>query len=167
MASFTTMVRNITKSSTTETTDAQVYEFIKGGIRYTFGAIPTELLSPFAKDSTAITAATGYQITNEKIISVRRANQVTGATYHCEEVPLRLASSMTDTGSIMRASTKYPKYYLRTGKIYIKPDPTAAIYGYVSRVDINGMVNNITSTAISPTALSFRLFIFSLSNTSG
>ena len=60
---------------------------------------------------------------------------ITGATPLSETLTGVASAQTTSTTSLYNATELFPVFYKRTGKLYIKPDPTASAIGVVNKVD--------------------------------
>lgn len=145
MATLVDRVRGISQSSTNQTSDAEVVEFLKGGATILINSIPKELLGFAGTDSSSITTSGGYTITSDRILGVRRNG------IECDPITLDKAYaqdySFSSATSIYKATAIFPKYYTRASKIYIKPNPTTAQVGVVTYIN----VPSITTTTVSTT----------------
>jgi hypothetical protein len=124
MSDLRTRVRSITKSTTSETTDAEIDDFLNESSKLIISAMPKELLWPFATESSAVTDGNGFSFTSgqaaDAVLLVRRGARV------CNEVPPALEYAMeSSSGSMYEPSKLFPKYYKRGAKLFIKPDPAS------------------------------------------
>lgn len=137
-------VRAISGSST-ETTDAQIVNFLTAGATFLINSIPTSLLAHMASASSNITSSSGYDTTTEKILSVTRSG------IECDQLPLDQVYAHNDlitATSIHKGSTLFPRYFIRSGKVFIKPDPTAVQPGVVYEVKRPTITTSTTTTVL-------------------
>ena len=121
-------VRAITKSTSTETSDAQLVYFAQAGANYVIMSIPKSMLWWLAEDGSNITDGNGQAASADVILEVRRNG------IPCEIVSSDMSYQLSYSGSLFEATAFFPKYYARTGKVYIKPDPTALAVGVITKV---------------------------------
>ena len=82
-----------------------------------------------AADSTiTATTSSGLSVSTDNIISVRRGNR------DCREILENLAYTQESGSytSIYLGSALFPIFYVRSGVVYIKPDPSTGSIGKVS-----------------------------------
>lgn len=120
-------LKAITKVTSTEVTDKQLIYSLNAGSKYVVESIPKHMVAFLASAGANITDGSG-QTVNKHIVEVRR-NGIT-----CMFVPLEQSYFLSYSGSLYEASSFYPKYFIRDGKVYIKPDPTASAVGVVSTI---------------------------------
>jgi len=143
MATLVAKVRSITGSDTTVTSNAEVVEFLSDGYDYILNQVPVAKLAYAGVDSTNITGSTGYDITHSHILSVRRNG------FTCVQIPEDMVYSQSNqlgTESLFQATNIFPVFYVRTGLVYIKPDPTAGSPGKVTKLDFPTLTSSTTST---------------------
>ena len=107
-------------------------EFIVSAQKFIASSIPKDLLWFASAQSTAITAATGYDIQSaDSVLAVEREG------YPATEVPFSMSKWIDDSASLHKATNLYPKWYHAQGKVFIKPDPAAggSNDGYVYYVE--------------------------------
>jgi hypothetical protein len=135
-------VRYITKSTTGETANDAVVEFLKEGVQFLIHGVPKELFSG-RTTSTTISNGQGYDIDKDIAMQLIR-NGV-----ECREVPPDMAyaySTMVSTTPLFRATKIFPVFYQQGNKLYIKPNPTTAEVGTINKLSGSPA---ITSTDIS------------------
>lgn len=128
MATLLSKVRGITKSTTSETTDNQVVNFLNAGSNFTVMSMPKNILWFLASNGSAITDGNGQAVSEDVIFEVKR-NGIT-----CDKVPTEIAYQSGYSGSLFEATAFFPKYYIRAGRVYIKPDPSVSAQGIVTTV---------------------------------
>lgn len=146
MASYLSKVRGLSKSTTSETTDAQVVNFLNAGVIFVINGIPKDLLTFLSSDSSAITDSNGYDITNDRVTMVRRNGIV------CDQLPdskIYAHSGALSVSSLYAGTTIFPKWYILNGKIYIKPDPSVGEPGYVTKITPPTIDENTTNTTLN------------------
>ncbi len=148
MASYLSRVRVVTGSTTTQTSNAAVVDFLKGAVNYVIQSIPKEMLW-FANTEAALTSSAGVTIPRDTIISVKR-NGV-----ECDKLNDKFVYATSTTLTSLYAGTAFfPKYYITSGKVYIHPTPTTGAAGAVTYVNLSStlITTSITATgvAISP-----------------
>jgi len=121
-------VRAITKSTITETSTDNIVSFLNAGSKFTVMSIPKNILWFLVADGTDITDGNGQTVSADVIFEVRRNNIV------CDKIETELAHQVSYVGSLYEATSFFPKYYIRSGKVYIKPDPTVSAVGVISTV---------------------------------
>ena len=109
MATLISRVRAISQSTTSETPDTEVIEFLKQGANFLVNSLPLEKLW-FASKSVAITTTTGAPVTTDKIISVTRNDLA------CVEIPTDMIYTQSTTSilgseSMYKGSAIFPVYY--------------------------------------------------------
>ena len=114
MATLVAKVRGISGSSSSITANTKVVEYLKGGAQFVINGTPITLLD-FAANSTAtVSNANGYTLTTNKVYSVRR-NEIM-----CDKMPVEYDYAnqgiLSNTTSIVKASTIHPKYVIRGRK---------------------------------------------------
>lgn len=137
-------VRAISGSST-ETSDAQVVNFLTAGATFLINSIPTGLLAHMATSSSNISGSSGYDITTEKVFSVTRGG------IECDQLPQDQTYAHNDivtATSIHKGSTVFPKYFIRNGKVFIKPDPTVGQPGIIYEVKRPSITTSTTTTVL-------------------
>ena len=145
MATYLSRVRALTDSSTTQTSNAEVVDFLKSSINYVLMNIPKQLLW-FAYTNASFTSSTGVSIPQNTIISVRRGS------YECDELPKEYTyAASTTLTSFYKGSALFPKYYIRAGIVYTNPASTTGASGAVTYVNISAtlMTTAVTSTGIT------------------
>jgi hypothetical protein len=146
LATLVSKVRGISGSSTTITSNSKVVEYLKGGAGFTITGIPTALLAFAATNSTNIVTSTGYSVTTEKIFSVRRNG------IECRRQPLEQdyanQAVLVSSTSLFKASAIHPKYVMRGALVFIRPNPTTAAIGVISRVVIPTIATNTSNTVL-------------------
>ena len=131
MATLVAKTRAITQSTTNETSNAQVIEFLSDGASYLISHVPKELLRAYASETTGATSSTGIAYGNNTVLGVRRGS------YECEQVDKMDAGWLeSGSGSYMVPTAAFPKYYDRAGSIYIKPNPSSTAIGYASLITV-------------------------------
>jgi hypothetical protein len=135
-------VRAITASSTSHTSNDEVVEFVRQGVRYVLSALPMTLSGPFARSTSNITG-NPTQIYTNKVFSVQRSG------IKCIEVPLDTAYDVADTNSLHLATTRYPVFYRDVDKIFIKPTPAGGSVGIIEAIDTSYTAALITSTSVN------------------
>ena len=136
-------VRELSKSTTAQTQDAKVLQFVHDGAKFLLNSLPKQELWHVASESTAITSDSGYSVNTNVVLGVYRD----GIT--CEQVSNEEAyaySSAVTATSLKAASKIFPIWYEQTGKIYIKPAPTGGESGKVILVDYESDVTTAAST---------------------
>ena len=145
MATYLSRVRALTDSSTTQTSNAQVVDFLKSSVNYVLMSVPKQLLW-FAYTNASFTSSTGVSIPQNTIISVRRGS------YECDELPKEYTyAASTTLTSFYKGSALFPKYYLRAGIVYTNPASTTGAAGAVTYVNISAtlMTTAVTSSGIT------------------
>jgi len=132
-------VRALTNSTTSHTSNDEVVEFVRQGVRYVLSALPIQLASPFATDSTSVTSNPIY-IDTTKIISVKRGS------IKCIQVPIDQAYDLTDSNSLHLASVRYPAFYIDGNEINIAPAPSATATGTAKIVDPTAKASGTSTT---------------------
>lgn len=123
MATYLSRVRAITGSTTTQTSNIEVVDFLKAGSNYVVMSIPKELLW-FSYTVTTFSSNAGVTVPQNTIISVMRNNR------QCEQIPTAFSYvNSTTLTSLYEGSTFFPKYYLQEGKVYVDPTPTTGALG--------------------------------------
>jgi len=120
-------LKSITKVTSTEITDTQLVYNLNAGSKYTIGSIPKHMVAFLASAGTNITDGSGQSV-NKDIADVRR-NDIT-----CAFAQIELSYYLSYSDSIYKASAFFPKYFIRDGKVYIKPDPTTSEVGVISTI---------------------------------
>ena len=131
MSTLVSRVRAITGSTTTQTSNAQVSDFLLAGVKFVYSSIPKELMWPFATDGANINNGSGQAVTSDTILGVRREG------LECREIPLADAYAQESAYSgltIKTLTATFPGYYIRAGTLYIKPDPDASNTGVITRL---------------------------------
>jgi HPt (histidine-containing phosphotransfer) domain-containing protein len=152
MATLLSKVRAITKSTTTETSNTNVVEFLKSAAHFVLTGIPKELLWPLASNSDTITDGSGCTVYSDTILEVRR-NGIA-----CDEIPNEYAyahESALTVDSLHERTAIFPGYFTRSGKVYIKPDPTVGSAGVVVYLPIPTI-----STTTDADSWTFRRFSY-------
>ena len=139
MATLISRVRALTNSSTSYTSDAEVVEFIRQGVRYVLSVLPLHLASPFATDSSSVSSNPIY-IDTTKVISVKRGS------IRCIQVPIDSAYDIVDSNSLHLASVRYPAFYIEGNTISIAPVPSATATGTAKIVDPTAKAAALSST---------------------
>jgi hypothetical protein len=134
-------VRAITASSTSHTSDNEVLEEVRQGVRYVLSALPMTLCGPFAVSTSNITSNPTSIYTN-KIFNVQRSG------IKCIEVPNDLAYEVADSNSLHLATNRYPVFYRDANEIYIKPTPAGGSVGIIKAIDTSATAALITSTSV-------------------
>jgi hypothetical protein len=145
MATLISKVRNLSQTTTSETSDAVVGLFCSAGAIFVVNAIPTALLSFMGTDSTNITSSTGYDVLNDRVIMVRRNGIV------CDELPkekIYAYSGALTTTSLFKGSAIFPKFYIQQGLVYIKPDPTTGAIGLITSIAVPAITSATTTTVL-------------------
>lgn len=100
-------------------------QFIISAQKLVVASVPKDLMWQYASVDSAVTEA-GKALDGDTVLQVSYdGGQI------ADEVSPRLAYDVGDDNSIYKATARYPKYYIKDGKIYIKPDPTAGSVSYV------------------------------------
>ena len=149
MSTLLARVRAITGSTTTQSTDTQVVDFLKSSCDFIINQIPKKLLWPVASNSTNITDGNGFVCASDTIIDVRRNG------LPCDEIDNSLAyahESALTVDSIFERTVIFPGYILRNGRVFIKPNPTDSAVGIVTYVAFPTIVNDTQDT------WTFRIF---------
>ena len=143
MATLTLLnrVRAITNSGTSHTSNDEVVEGIRQGVRYVLSALPLQLVKPFITKTTGI-SGNPTSVYNAKILNVQRDG------VKCIEVPDDMAYDIGDSNSLHQATNRYPAFYNDGNEIYIKPDPTAGAPGVLRIIDTSATAALITSTSV-------------------
>lgn len=129
MATLVNKVRAITRSTASETSDAQVIEFLNDAAAFVISHIPKELLRAYASETTGYSGSAGIDYENNTILGVKRGYAP------CKEVNEKEALWLEPTsGSYMIPTEQFPKYYVRAGKVFIKPNPTTGALGYIDYI---------------------------------
>ena len=142
-ATLLTQIRAITASTTTETADAEIVDYIKAGVRYVLTTLPLQLSFPFAISSSSVTSAAAIVTDTTKVIKVKR-NSI-----DCSMVPQDMSYEIGDANSIHLATARFPAFYIEGANIWIKPDPTTAASAHAVIVDIPAKVTAMTTTSIT------------------
>ena len=144
MATLLSKVRDVTKSTLTETPDIAVGQFLQSAANFVVASIPKELLRFLGADGSAITDDNGQAVTNvDEVLQVRRKDII------CDEVPASLSNQLDIPGSIYVPTTYFPVYFVRGGLIFIKPAPTAGSPGLVTTIKAPTINETTTDTAIT------------------
>lgn len=125
MATLLDIVRSVTKSTTTETTDQSIVNFLNMGARYCASSIPKRLLLFWTNQSSAVSDDNGHAVNYDRIVEVVRDS------ISCDEVDPKLAYYLTLTDSLYKATSRHPKWYFRNGRIYVKPAPSGSENAYI------------------------------------
>ena len=145
MATLLAQVRALSQTTTDETSDAEVVDFLNAGAIFLINSIPKDLLTFMAEDSSNIVDGTGYDTLNDRVVMVRRNGII------CDELPKELiyahSGVLTET-SLFAGTAIFPKFYLLGGKLYIKPDPTSQQPGVVSFIGIPTISSATTTTTL-------------------
>lgn len=156
MAAATTIlisrVRGFTKSTSTETSDADVASFVNDGGKWMLNSIPNELRW-FASSDTSVTNDAGVAVDPEAVLGVFR-NRIACRPVSAME-SYAYSTGLTAT-SLKKASAIFPVYYIESGKVFIKPAPTTGAAGKVVKVsypsigttDTSWVLNNYDTPAI-------------------
>jgi len=139
MATLISRVRALTNSSTSYTSDVEVIEFIRQGVRYVLSALPIGLASPFATDSSTVSTNPIY-IDTTKIISVTRSS------IKCIQVPVNMAYDIGDSNSLHLATARYPAFYIDGNEINIKPTPNSTATAKAKIVDPTAKAAALSAT---------------------
>lgn len=142
-ATLINQVRAITGSSTGETSNDEVVDLVRHGVRYVLSSLPITLSFPFASNSSSIASAVAITVDTNKLLTVER-NSI-----DCVQVPESLSYEIGDSNSIHLATARYPAFYLTGNSIYVKPNPTATATASAVIIDIPAKVTAITSTSTS------------------
>lgn len=128
MATLVAKTRAITHSTTNETSNDQVIEFLNDGTAFVISHIPKELLRPYSSE-TSFTSSTGIASNNNVILGVRRGN------YEAMKVDKSEAGWLeSSSGSYMIPTNEFPKWYERNGTIFLKPNPTTSTAGFMDSI---------------------------------
>lgn len=145
MASYLSRIRALTNSTSTQTSDQAVVDFLKSGVGYILTNIPKEFLW-FANSNTTFTSSTGVTVPQNTIISVRRNG------IECDKLDEKFvyATAITLT-SLYAGTTFFPKYYVEAGVVYTDPDPSGSAMGAATYVNLSAslMTSTVTSTGIA------------------
>ena len=136
-------VRAITGSTTTQSTDANLVDFVEAGVKFVYTSIPKDLLWQFASDGANIVDSSGQSPYSDTILGVRR-NSI-----ECDQIPLSDAYAQISTYSTLtykEATAIFPVYYLQAGKVYIKPDPDASNVGVVTSLALPTVTTTTSDT---------------------
>jgi len=143
MATLLAKARAISGTTTSETTDTEVVDFLNAGAIYLINSMPKELLSFMGTDTANITSSAGYDSNNDRVIMVRRNGII------CDELPKERiyahAGALTAT-SLFAGSNIFPKFYILGGSIYIKPDPSVGAPGVVTYIPKPSITSSTTTT---------------------
>ena len=128
--SLITQVRDYVNLDTSQVSDSQIVTYLNAGATFLVNTIPKTLLGFLAEDITT-TDGLGIDITSDRIYGARRG------VYTAQEIPEAMAYTQESALNSMFIGTDiFPKYYIRNGRAFIKPDPTVADPGYVTMVQI-------------------------------
>lgn len=145
MATLLLKTRALSQTTTNETSDIEVVDFLNAGAIFLINSIPKDLLTFMATDSSNITSSAGYDHGSDRVVMVRRNGII------CDELPKEHiyahASALTAT-SLFAGSTIFPKFYELGGKIFIKPNPSAVEAGVVSYIAIPSITSSTTTTTL-------------------
>lgn len=141
MATLLSKVRAITGSTAVETADATVVGFLQEGINYVIANIPAELLIQFAS-SVSVTNNSGYTLNENKVIGVDRNG------YPAYPVPFSMAYAIANSSSLHLATEPYPAYYIKSGVLYVKPDPSAEESATIQIIAVKTVETTTDETAL-------------------
>ena len=128
MSTLVNKVRAITQSTTGETSNDEVVEFLSDGVGFLISHAPKELLSPYASEA-SFTTSTGVAHGNNVVLGARRGN------YESQEVDKSEAAWLeSGSGSYMIPTDAFPKHYERGGFIYLKPNPGTTSPAYLNYI---------------------------------
>jgi len=119
MSEITNHIEEITGVTTANT------DFIESAQRFVVSSIPKNLLNfamtyaPVSDDGSAVA------ITNDSIVEVTRTG------YSCTEIPFSESVWANDTGSLKKATSKFPVYWVQDDGIKIAPATDGSNSGYV------------------------------------
>ena len=130
MATLVSKVRALTGSTTSVSANTMVVEFLNDSASFLLSHIPKELLKPYSSEGT-VTNSSGFSHSNNVVLGCRRG------IYTSIEADPRIAPWLeSSSGSLHLPTTQFPRHYERGGKIYIKPNPTTDIIGYVDYIPL-------------------------------
>ena len=142
MATLVAKVRGMTGSSTTESSNVEVGDFLRQGANFVISGLPEALMSYFTT-TVSITSSTGAPVKTDKIVSVKRDG------VECERTSVKdsyaYSTALTAT-SFKDVTTFFPVYWQQTSNIFIKPDPTTAATGTIAQVITPGAVGTTDTT---------------------
>jgi len=103
MATLVAKTRAITKSTTNETSNVQVVDFLNNSAGYVISHIPKELLKSYATETTGVASSTGISYGNNTVLGVRRG------IYETVEVDKSEAAWLeSGSGSYMIPTVAFP-----------------------------------------------------------
>jgi hypothetical protein len=107
-------------------------QFIVSAQKSIVVSIPKELMWQYASTYTSV-GSSGQALNGDTVLDV---SLVTGQV--AERVSASLAYDITDSSSLYKATTRYPKYYIKDGKVYIAPTPSDdGIVSYINYSNID------------------------------
>jgi len=146
MATYLSRIRAISGSTSTQTSNAQVVDFLKSSVNYIIQSVPKDMLW-FAYTDANLTSSTGVVVPRNTIISVKRNG------IECDELSNKfIYATVTTLTSLYAGTTLFPKHYIKSGKVYIHPTPTTGQAGVVTYVNLSSTLIT-TSTSASDTTL--------------
>jgi len=133
-------VRAITNSGTSHSSNDEVLEAVRQGVRYVLSALPLSLSRPFLTSTTV--SSNPITVNSDKIYTVQRNG------IKCIEVPVDLAYEVADSNSLHYASNRYPVFYNDGTAVYILPAPTVGAQGIMKYINTSQTAGEITSTSV-------------------
>jgi len=107
-------------------------QFIVSAQKSIVVSIPKELMWQYASTYTSV-GSSGQALNGDTVLDV---SLVTGQV--AERVSASRAYDITDSSSLYKATTRYPKYYIKDGKVYIAPTPSDdGIVSYINYSNID------------------------------
>jgi len=169
METFEKQIEGLTKitisDSGTSPTQSEITQFLRDGVKDIIRKLmasgaPTSILSSFATLET-ITNSNGLESPSNVIISVTRGD---GEFQNpAKEIPALMKGRVSDSSSLFFASKYNPVYYLESGKIYIKPNPSTGSVdnGEIQHVIFDNQVSyNSVSIANFPKSTEYLVVYF-------
>ena len=140
MATLLNQVRGITNSSTNESSDTQVVDFVKAGVRFVLNSLPTALIAHLSTLTASVADGNGITVGTNRLLSVKRNG------IKCIEVPSDMSYDIGDSNSIHLATARFPSFWSESGKVYIKPNPAGGAVGIAEIINIDERADVVVSS---------------------
>lgn len=125
-------IQNITGVGTADS------QFIISGQKFVVSSVPKELMWAYATKKSDVSSS-GYILTDGSNVGDNILEVTYDGSKIATEVPSSLAYDITDSASLHYiSSNRYPKYFIKDGTLFIKPDPSGSS-GTVSYVDFSNV----------------------------
>lgn len=144
MATLISRVRAITKSTSTQSTDTSILEFLQDSFANLLHFLPEHLLWNKTTQGT-ISDATGFSVPNNntRVLSVFRDGYPALPASNVE-IPF-----IKTSGGLATPTKTFPRFFIENNKLFIKPDPTNVAEtenGEVYYIDVNSLAYGLQTT---------------------